>query len=306
MDVEQIAKGYGGLPQDVVTRANEYLRLTQAKKGRLDSFAGPAACILVAAQSLGAAVDRKKLLKCASTTPRIVNPTMQKILSAVDRQKVVRTSPAALCIKFGCEALAEIVSRVLDEYRAYLGQMAASNRRKKAQHPLGPAMASTNEQDPVFVAACLYAVSKQAKMNVNRTRLLEEVCGNSNSFDAIVTSIEAQCQSSLSGALGDRKKRRATASELASKRLLDQQKRELEEDEERVKRRKQDQEEDAAPMTISQQRLLQQLRAAGSSTPRSPGSARRAVSAATPEEYAEWRAMALEFMRAEAKGSHDL
>ncbi|KAF4322599.1 hypothetical protein BBO99_00003777 [Phytophthora kernoviae] len=193
MDVKQIAARYGGLPRQVVARAQENWRLTSAKKSAaLDQFAGPVACILVAARALNETVDKKRLAKCAGVSLRSLEPNVRKVMDAVGVRSVVQTSPAALCIKFGCEALTEIVNRVFDEYRVYLGQVAATNRRKKAKHPLGPVVSTMNDKDPVFAAACLYAVSKQAKMNVNQDRLLDAVCGNARSFDAIVSSIEVR------------------------------------------------------------------------------------------------------------------
>ncbi|KAG6965451.1 hypothetical protein JG688_00007174 [Phytophthora aleatoria] len=243
MDVKTIAAKYGGLPARVVARAEENWRVTSAKKSAgLDPFAGPVACILVAARALEEPVDKKRLAKCAGANSRLVEPTVRKVVDAVGVRTVVKTSPAALCIKFGCEALTEIVHRVLDEYRAYLAKVAAANRRKRSKHPLGPAVATMNGQDPVFAAACLFAVSKQAKINVNQDRLLEAVCGNVKEFDAIVSSIEA----SLSGAIMDRKKRHSLAGERAARKLTEQYR-------------------------------LEQLK--------------------EEEQYAEWRAMALEFMR---------
>ncbi|RLN46905.1 hypothetical protein BBJ29_002913 [Phytophthora kernoviae] len=139
MDVKQIAAHYGGLPRQVVARAQENWRLTSAKKSAaLDQFAGPVACILVAARALNETVDKKRLAKCAGVSLRSLEPNVRKVMDAVGVRSVVQTSPAALCIKFGCEALTEIVNRVFDEYRVYLGQVAATNRRKKAKHPLGP------------------------------------------------------------------------------------------------------------------------------------------------------------------------
>ncbi|KAG7397494.1 hypothetical protein PHYBOEH_000646 [Phytophthora boehmeriae] len=305
MDVEQIAASYGGLPRQVVTRAQENWRITSAKKSAaLDQFAGPVACILVAARALNETVDKKRLAKCSGASLRALEPNVRKVMDAVGVRSVVQTSPAALCIKFGCEALTEIVSRVFDEYRAYLGQVAASNKRKKAKYPLGPAAATMNEKDPVFAAACLYAVSKQAKMNVNQDKLLEAVCGNARSFDAIVSSIEAQCQASLSGAIVSRRKRRLTAGEQAAKKLTEQQRLEQEEVEERVKRQKQS--SDTLSVTSSQERILQRLRIAKGSPAHSPGPARNAVSVATPEEYAQWRSMALEFMRRKKDGKQEV
>ncbi|KAK1943600.1 Origin recognition complex subunit 6 [Phytophthora citrophthora] len=299
MDVKTIADRYGGLPARVVARAQENWRMTSAKKSTgLDPFAGPVACIVVAARALEETVDKKRLAKCAGANIRLVEPTVRKVVDAVGVSTVIKTSPAALCIKFGCEALTDIVHRVLDEYSAYLAQVAAANKRKRSKHPLGPIVSTMNVKDPMFVAACLFAASKQAKMNVNQAKLLEAVCGNAKAFDAVVSSIESQCKASLSGAIMDRKKRRALAGERASMKLTEEHRLEQREEEERVKRQKMSQM--ASPLkTAAQQRVLQKLLAArtGVATAQSPGEARKSVMAAAPEEYAEWRANALEFMR---------
>ena len=165
MDVKTIAAKYGGLPARVIARAEENWRLTTAKKSSgMDQWAGPVACLVVAARALDEQVDKTRLAQCAGANKRLVEPTVRKVVDAVGAQTVVKTSPAALCIKFGCEALTEIVNRVLEEYRAYLAQVAAVNRRKRLKQPMGPKVATMNSEDPVFVAACLFAVSKQAKV----------------------------------------------------------------------------------------------------------------------------------------------
>jgi hypothetical protein len=170
MDVKSIATKYGGLPARVVARAEENWRVTSAKKSKgMDPFAGPVACIVVAARALDEAVDKNRLARCAGANRRLIEPTVRKVLDAVGVRTVVQTTPTALCIKFGCEALAEQVGRVLDEYRAFLGQQAAANRRKRSKAVQSLAVGSTNAQDPVFTAACLYAVSKQAKVGAEET-----------------------------------------------------------------------------------------------------------------------------------------
>ncbi|KAJ8524429.1 hypothetical protein ON010_g16689 [Phytophthora cinnamomi] len=163
-------------------------------------------------------------------------------------------------------------------------------------------------------------------MNVSQDKLLEAVCGNARSFDAIVSSIEVrgvagreqaartvslidlvllllssssqtQCQASLNGAVIDRRKRRNTAGERAAKKLTEEHRLEQLEEEERVKRQKRslDGETVSPPKTLAQQRVLEKLRAARVGV--TPEQSLKAVAVATPEEYAEWRAQALEFMR---------
>uniref|UniRef100_A0AAV1UQ60 ORC6 second cyclin-like domain-containing protein n=1 Tax=Peronospora matthiolae TaxID=2874970 RepID=A0AAV1UQ60_9STRA len=303
MDVKTIAAKYGGLPARVVARAEENWRLTTAKKSAgMDQWAGPVACLVVAARALDEQVDKTRLAQCAGANKRLIEPTVRKVVDAVGVQTVVKTSPAALCIKFGCEALTEIVNRVLEEYRAYLAQVAAANRRKRLKQPMGPKVSIMNSEDPVFVAACLFAVSKQAKMHVNQDKLLEAVCGNAKEFDAIVSSIEVQCQLSLSGAVIDRKKRRRNEGERASKKLFEQQRREQIEEEERVKRQG-TRLNDMTTQTLAQEIVLEKLRVSrgGCSTDQSPGLSSKKVTVATAEEYALWRASALEFMRNKKK-----
>ncbi|UIZ25473.1 hypothetical protein KXD40_006209 [Peronospora effusa] len=297
MDIKTIAANYGGLSAHVIARAEENWRITRAKKSSgLDQFAGPVACIVVAACALNEHVDRTKLAKCAGASKRLIEPTVRKIVDAIGIQTIIKTSPAALCIKFGCEALTEIVNHVLDEYREYLMQMAAMNRKKKSKHPLGPTMRTINSQDPVFVAACLYAVSKKAKMNVNQDKLLEAVYGNAKEFDAIVSSVEMHCQASLSGAIMDRKKRRKLAGDKASTNLVEQFCLQQLEEEERAKRKRISHDDEIA-QTLAQQRVFEKLRASrvGIST-QSHGLSRKGAAVATPEEYAEWRTKALKFM----------
>ncbi|RLN74505.1 hypothetical protein BBJ28_00016310 [Nothophytophthora sp. Chile5] len=164
-DVQLVANSYGGLSRAVVLRAQEYWRLTHAKKSAaLDQRAGPVACLVVAARALHATVDKGRLSKCASANVRLVEANLRKVVDAVGVISVVKTTPAALCIKFGCEALTEIVNGVFEEYRKFLNRQAAASKRKKTEHPLGPVGATMDGKDPVFAAACLYAASKYAKV----------------------------------------------------------------------------------------------------------------------------------------------
>ncbi|CEG38826.1 atorc6 orc6 [Plasmopara halstedii] len=299
MDVRTIAAKYGGLPMRLISRAEENWRLTSAKKSAgLDPFAGPVACIIVAARAMEEPVDKKRLAKCAGANTRLIEPMVRKVLDAVGVRTVVKISPSALCIKFGCEALTEIVHRVLDEYRVYLAQMAAANRRKRRKHSVSVLASTMNENDPVFAAACLYAVSKQAKINVNQERLLEAVCGDSKAFDAIVSSVETQCQMSLSGAILDRKKLRSFEVKRAAKKLREQYRIEQLEDEER-RRTSPEVNMASSHLTLVQQHRLQSLHTSRGNKVivKSLESSENTATAATPEEYAEWRAMALEFMR---------
>ncbi|CAI5716696.1 unnamed protein product [Hyaloperonospora brassicae] len=298
MDVKTIAAKYGGLPARVIARAEENWRITRAKKSSgMDQFAGPVACIVVAARALDEQVDKTRLAQCAGANKRLIEPTVRKVVDAVGVQTVVKTSPAALCIKFGCEALTEIVHRVLEEYRAYMAHVAALNRRKRLKQPMGPEIGTMNSEDPVFAAACLFAVSKQAKMHVNQDKLLEAVCGNAKEFDAIVSSIEVQCQLSLSGAAMDRKKRRVVEGKRASKNLLKQYRLEQIEEEERAKRHRTSS-NGVVAQTAAQEHMLAKVRASRASlTGQSTGQMDKKVAVATAEEYAVWRASALEFMR---------
>ncbi|KAF1772505.1 hypothetical protein GQ600_18282 [Phytophthora cactorum] len=275
MDVKTIAAKYGGLPARVVARAEENWRVTSAKKSARWTH-----LLVLWPRALEEPVDKKRLAKCAGANSRLVEPTVRKVVDAVGVRTVVKTSPAALCIKSGCEALTEIVHRVLDEYRAYLAKVAAANRRKRSKHPLGPAVATMNGQDPVFAAACLLQLAAGSCV-----RHVKE-------FDAIVSSIEAQCQASLSGAIMDRKKRHSLAGERAARKLTEQYRLEQLKEEERAKRQRTslDGEMASPPKTLAQERVLQRFE--------------HLVEVQQQHEvlghlgkYAEWRAMALEFMR---------
>ena len=162
-------------------------------------------------------------------------------------------------------------------------------------------------------------------MHVNQDKLLEAVCGNAKGFDAIVSSIEVctgsgrlhicagahlliyslsvlpyvqvQCQLSLSGAVMDRKKRRVVEGERASNTLLKQYRLEQIEEEERAKRYRTSP-NGVVAQTAAQERMLAKVRASrASSTGQSTGQLDKKVAVATAEEYAVWRASALEFMR---------
>ncbi|TDH66592.1 uncharacterized protein CCR75_005627 [Bremia lactucae] len=322
MDIKTIAAKYGGLPARVVTRAEENWRITTAKNSAvLDFFAGPVACIIVAARALDEPVDKKRLAKCAGANIKLVEPIVRKVLNAVDIRTVIKTSPSALCIKFGCEALTEIVRHVLEEYRVYVKQLATANQRKRSRHSLGPVAGIIDDKDPVFAAACLFAVSKKAKINVNQDKLLDAVCGNAKAFNAIVSSIEVptdvclvyfhaiydktQCQISLNGALIDRKKQRSLGKERATIRLVEQYKLDQIEAEERTKRQNLslNSEMTSPPKTAAQKRLLQRLQITRDNVAFADNSKSflEDTTVATLEEYAEWRAKALNFMRSKAE-----
>lgn len=95
----------------------------------------------------------------------------------------------------------------------------------------------------------------------------------------------------------DRKKRRGLAGDKASKKLTEQFRLDQLEEEKRIKRQKMSRDGEMA-QTLAQQRVLMKLRASRvGALPQSPGVSQICTAVATPEEYAEWRAKALRFMR---------
>lgn len=117
MDIGVLAGLYGGVPARVVARAGEYMRLTAARKSSAMDLATPVACLLVAAKSFDETLDARRLSSLAGVNYRLVDQNVRKILGAVDVKSVVQTTPAALCIRFGCEAITELVNRVYAEYQ---------------------------------------------------------------------------------------------------------------------------------------------------------------------------------------------
>lgn len=165
MDIGVLAGLYGGVAPRIVARAGEYMRLTAARKSATVDLATPAACLLVAGKAFDETLDAKRLSSLAGVSHRIVEQSVRKILGAVDVKSVVQTTPAALCIRFGCEAITELVNRVYAEYQVVAERL---SRGKGADRAFDP-------RAPVFVAACLYASSKHA--NVRLSCALSNVCG---------------------------------------------------------------------------------------------------------------------------------
>lgn len=122
MDVGTLADRYGGVSARVVARGREFMRRIAASRAAAShELAAPAACLLVAAKALGEEpLDLKRLSALAGATPRLVELSMRKVLGVVEVRTVVQTTPAALCIRFGCEAISELVNRVYAEYQVRL------------------------------------------------------------------------------------------------------------------------------------------------------------------------------------------
>lgn len=108
---------YGGISERIVSRAREYMRMTSAKKSSASDLTTPPACLLVAAKSMDELLDADKLSKLAGVSRRLLGQAVRRIAGAVDVKSVVKTTPAALCIRFGCEAISELVNRVYGEYQ---------------------------------------------------------------------------------------------------------------------------------------------------------------------------------------------
>lgn len=132
MDVGVLAGLYGGISERIVSRAREYMRMTSAKKSSSSDLTTPPACLLVAAKSMDELLDPDRLSKLAGVSRRLLGQSVRRIAGAVDVKSVVKTTPAALCIRFGCEAISELVNRVYGEY-----QVGLSSRRGSRRRPLG-------------------------------------------------------------------------------------------------------------------------------------------------------------------------
>jgi hypothetical protein len=154
MDIDALAAKYGGVSRAVVTRAKENQRRAAARAAASTGtdLASPVASLIVAGRALDEPLDAKRLAVLAGVSARAVDSSVQRLLVVVGADSVVRTTPAALCIRFGCEAIAEIVGRVVAEYKR------GARLRKPASRDADP-------KEPVFVAACLYACSKQANVS---------------------------------------------------------------------------------------------------------------------------------------------
>lgn len=157
MDVADLAARCGGVPRAVVAKAKEYLRLAAAKTSSAASdLAGPAAALLLAARTQDLSLDPRALAKIAGVSARDVAASERKLLHAVKVTTVVRVTPAALCIRFGCEAVADIAVRVHAEYQSVVARLARSSKGRGGVDP----------DDPAFAAACVYACSKQANVRL--------------------------------------------------------------------------------------------------------------------------------------------
>ncbi|TMW69324.1 hypothetical protein Poli38472_001480 [Pythium oligandrum] len=204
MDIATLAELYGGLPQRVVTRAQELQRIAAVKKSLRIEATTPLACLVVACRGLQEPVDTKKLCRLLSVSHRTVEQHVRKILQAVDARSVIQVTPSSLCVRFGCAAITELVNRVFAQYQVVARSLARSTN--------GSQTSRFDPTDPVFAAACVYACSKCAQMRIDRAKLIAEVCANARAFDAIVTSIEAHCKDALNGASAVGKRpRKATA-----------------------------------------------------------------------------------------------
>ncbi|DAZ97217.1 TPA: hypothetical protein N0F65_003848 [Lagenidium giganteum] len=183
MDIEQLAKQCGGVSTRVVDRAKELQRLAAVKKG-VDAFTAPAACLIVAGRELSEELDQAKVSKLGGVNERMMVQTIRKITDMVGAKTVVgQTTPSALCVRFGCLSICEMVTRVHSEYQVVVRGLGKRNKHQ-AHDP----------QDPAFIAACLFACSKQASLRVDKRKLVEAVCGNPKTFDSIVTSIEVRLE----------------------------------------------------------------------------------------------------------------
>lgn len=195
MDIGALAGLYGGVPARVVTRASEYMRLTAARKSSAMDLTTPVACLLVAARSFDEKLDARRLSSLAGVNHRLVDQTVRKILGAVDVKSVVQTTPAALCIRFGCEAITELVNRVYAEYQVRIrcvvtihvdwvvhsrwtlcwarGRICMYKQVIAERLSRGKGKGRVFDyREPVFAAACLFASSKHANVRGEQGRCL--------------------------------------------------------------------------------------------------------------------------------------
>ncbi|KAJ0407138.1 hypothetical protein ATCC90586_005702 [Pythium insidiosum] len=200
IDFEVLAELCGGMPAAVVARAREYLRVSTAKKALRVKESTPAACFIVACRSLDEPVDVKHLSRLVGLNARTVEQDVRRILGAVNVRSVIKATPASLCVRFGCTSIADRVTRVHAEYQRVAARLART---------AGAAAPSFDPSDPIFLAACLFACSKRAKLRVDRAQLLTEMCAHPQAFDAIVASVEEHCEAALSGAVVARRPRDA-------------------------------------------------------------------------------------------------
>lgn len=196
MDIGALAGLYGGVPARVVARASEYMRITAARKSSAMDLTTPVACLLVAARSFDEKLDARRLSSLAGVNHRLVDQTVRKILGAVDVKSVVQTTPAALCIRFGCEAITELVNRVYAEYQVRIRVCRYDSCVDWVVHSLWTLCWACGRiciykqviaerlsrgkgkdrvfdyREPVFAAACLFASSKHANVRGERGRCL--------------------------------------------------------------------------------------------------------------------------------------
>ncbi|GLE04031.1 hypothetical protein PINS_up012942 [Pythium insidiosum] len=131
IDFEVLAELCGGMPAAVVTRAREFLRVATAKKALRVKDSTPAACFIVACRSLEEPVDVKHLSRLVGINARVVEQDVRRILGAVNVRSVIRATPASLCVRFGCTAIADRVTRVHAAYQA-VGSAARAHRRRRS------------------------------------------------------------------------------------------------------------------------------------------------------------------------------
>jgi hypothetical protein len=117
MDIQAVAEMYGGLPERVVARAREVLRLARAKSSIHEDMKTPVACLVVACRALDEPIDVKKMAALLHFSPRALDQIARKIANLVNAKSTQKVTPASLCVRHGCAAITEFVNRVYDAYQ---------------------------------------------------------------------------------------------------------------------------------------------------------------------------------------------
>ena len=122
MDIEELARKSGRISSSVVAKAREFKRLFEAKKTSFgsQSLCLAPACLYVAAVAEKESIDLRKLSCVAGAKYRQTEQTIQKVVNAVGKHNIVRFSATALCIRYGCSTIANLVTAVYEEYRVRL------------------------------------------------------------------------------------------------------------------------------------------------------------------------------------------
>jgi hypothetical protein len=116
MDITQLARRHGGISQEAIKKAREYLRMLEVKSLSVD-FGMPAACLFLACRNVDEQCSKLKLCSTVGVSNKQFSQCVQKALNIIGASSVVQTSVPALCIRFGCSALSDQVNSVCLDYK---------------------------------------------------------------------------------------------------------------------------------------------------------------------------------------------